>query len=186
MARHTLLAGASALALLLSSSVGLSAAQAQNRPAPAEEDQASALGDIVVVARRSEERLQDVPLSVTGISAEELESRTITTGTDLQKLVPTLSVGVSIFGGAQQFSLRGVRTGVVSYLNEVPVNAVLADQMLWDLASIQAVSGPQGTLFGKNSTGVPSCSSRIRRRTNSKATSKGGSAATTCMKALRS
>lgn len=153
MARHTLLAGASALALLLSSSVGLSAAQAQNRPAPAEEDQASALGDIVVVARRSEERLQDVPLSVTGISAEELESRTITTGTDLQKLVPTLSVGVSIFGGAQQFSLRGVRTGVVSYLNEVPVNAVLADQMLWDLASIQAVSGPQGTLFGKNSTG---------------------------------
>ncbi|OYW26111.1 MAG: hypothetical protein B7Z44_17135, partial [Caulobacter sp. 12-67-6] len=53
----------------------------------------------------------------------------------------------------QQFSLRGVRTGVVSYLNEAPVDGVLADQMLWDLSSIQAVSGPQGTLFGKNSTG---------------------------------
>ncbi|MDB5455452.1 MAG: TonB-dependent receptor [Caulobacter sp.] len=151
MARCLLLAGASALALISIPSVfGLDVAHAQ-APPPREEQ--AKLDEIVVVARRSEERLQDVPLSVTGVSAEQLESRTITTGTDLQKLVPTLNVGVSIFGGTQQFSLRGVRTGVVSYLNEVPVNGVLADQMLWDLSSIQAVSGPQGTLFGKNSTG---------------------------------
>jgi len=152
MARHTLLAGASAIALFASQAVfGLDVAHAQAQPQ--KDEQASELDEIVVVARRSEERLQDVPLSVTGISSEVLESRTITTGTDLQKLVPTLNVGVSIFGGTQQFSLRGVRTGVVSYLNEIPVNGVLADQMLWDLSSIQAVSGPQGTLFGKNSTG---------------------------------
>ncbi len=152
MARHLLLAGASAIALISTSSIfGLDAAQAQTQPP--KEEQAAKLDEIVVVARRSEERLQDVPLSVTGLSAEVLEARTVTTGTDLQKLIPTLSVGVSIFGGTQQFSLRGVRTGVVSYLNEVPVDGVLADQMLWDLSSIQAVSGPQGTLFGKNSTG---------------------------------
>lgn len=152
MARHLLLAGASALALISSpAAFGLNVAHAQTQPP--KEEQASQLDEVVVVARRSEERLQDVPLSVTGISSQELENRTITTGTDLQKLVPTLNVGVSIFGGTQQFSLRGVRTGVVSYLNEVPVNGVLADQMLWDLSSIQAVSGPQGTLFGKNSTG---------------------------------
>lgn len=151
MARHLLLAGASALALISAPSIfGLDAAHAQAQP-PKEEQ--AKLDEIVVVARRSEERLQDVPLSVTGLSAEVLESRTITTGTDLQKLIPTLNVGVSIFGGTQQFSLRGVRTGVVSYLNEAPVDGVLADQMLWDLSSIQAVSGPQGTLFGKNSTG---------------------------------
>ncbi len=152
MARHLLLAGASALALISTSSiVGLDAANAQTQPP--KEEQVAKLDEVVVVARRSEERLQDVPLSVTGVSAETLEGRTVTTGTDLQKLIPTLNVGVSIFGGTQQFSLRGVRTGVVSYLNEVPVNGVLIDQMLWDLSSIQAVSGPQGTLFGKNSTG---------------------------------
>ncbi len=152
MARHLLLAGASTLALVLSPSIfGLNIAHAQTQPP--KEDQAGQLDEVVVVARRSEERLQDVPLSVTGLSADVLERRTITTGTDLQKLVPTLNVGVSIFGGTQQFSLRGVRTGVVTYLNEVPVDGVLADQMLWDLSSIQAVAGPQGTLFGKNSTG---------------------------------
>lgn len=158
MTRHLLLAGASALALASSPALfGQGAALAQTTaPAPARqpnEMQTSQLDEIVVVARRAEERLQDVPLSVTGLSSEVLESRTVTTGTDLQKLIPTLNVGVSIFGGTQQFSLRGVRTGVVSYLNDVPVNGVLADQMLWDLSSIQAVSGPQGTLFGKNSTG---------------------------------
>lgn len=152
MPRHLLLAGASALVLISAPTIfGLDVAHAQTQPP--KQEQASKLDEIVVVARRSEERLQDVPLSVTGLSAEVLESRTITTGTDLQKLIPTLNVGVSIFGGTQQFSLRGVRTGVVSYLNEVPVDGVLADQMLWDLSSIQAVSGPQGTLFGKNSTG---------------------------------
>ncbi|CAN5258090.1 TonB-dependent receptor [soil metagenome] len=152
MARHLLLAGASAFALILTSpTFGLDAAHAQTQPP--KEESAAKLEEIVVVARRSEERLQDVPLSVTGLSSEVLESHTITTGTDLQKLIPTLNVGVSIFGGTQQFSLRGVRTGVVSYLNEVPVDGVLADQMLWDLSSIQAISGPQGTLFGKNSTG---------------------------------
>src|SRR3546814_20118974 len=60
-------------------------------------------------------------LSVTAISSAALEAHTVTTGTDLQKLVPTLNVGVSIFGSSQQYSLRGVRTGVVTYFNEVSV-----------------------------------------------------------------
>src|SRR3546814_1848908 len=91
-------------------------------PAANEESrQGSTFEYIVVVARRSEENLQPVPISVTAISSEALEAHTVTTGTDLQKLVPTLNVGVSIFGSSQQYSLRGVRTGVVTYFNEVSV-----------------------------------------------------------------
>jgi iron complex outermembrane receptor protein len=114
---------------------------------------ASALEDIVVMARRSSEKLQKVPLTVTAISGAQLRAATITTGTDIQKLVPNLSVGISIFGATQQYSLRGIRDGVVEYINEVPADSVLVDSQLWDLSSVQAVAGPQGTLFGRNSTG---------------------------------
>jgi len=114
---------------------------------------ADAMTDIIVVARRSEERLQSVPLSITAVSGTQLSAATVTTGTDLQKLVPSLNVGVSIFGSAQQYSLRGVRTGVVTYFNEVPVSTSAVDLQLWDLQSVQAIAGPQGTLFGRNSTG---------------------------------
>src|ERR1700722_13535965 len=114
---------------------------------------ASQLGEVVVVARRVEESQQKVPLTITAVSNEQLKMQTISTGTDLQGLVPSLSVGISIFGATQQYSLRGIRDGVVEYLNEVPIDSILADSQLWDLSSVQAVSGPQGTLFGRNSTG---------------------------------
>jgi iron complex outermembrane receptor protein len=114
---------------------------------------ASQLGEVVVVARRVEESSQKVPLTITAVSSEQLHVETITTGTDLQGLVPSMSVGISIFGATQQYSLRGIRDGVVEYLNEVPIDPILADSQLWDLASVQAVAGPQGTLFGRNSTG---------------------------------
>src|SRR3546814_20984968 len=100
-----------------------------------------------------EENLQSVPISVTAISSEALEAHTVTTGTDLQKLVPTLNVGVSIFGSSQQYSLRGVRTGVVTYFTEVSVPTNVIDLQLWALQSLQTLSGPQGTLFGLNITG---------------------------------
>ncbi len=151
MSKSALLTAAAA-ALLLGSLTGpFDRANAQSRSD--KYDTGSGLEEVVVVARRTEERLQEVPLSVTSVSGDTLLERSITSGTELQKLVPTLNVGVSIFGGDQQYSLRGVRTGVVTYFNEVPIASVLADQQLWDLSSVQAVSGPQGTLFGRNSTG---------------------------------
>lgn len=137
--------------------VGIVDAQAQS-PTSGATPAASAsttdpIEDIIVVARRSEEKLQSVPLSVTAVSTAQLSANTVTTGTDLQKLVPSLNVGVSIFGSQQQYSLRGVRTGVVTYFNEVPVSTSAVDLQLWDLQSVQAIAGPQGTLFGRNSTG---------------------------------
>jgi iron complex outermembrane receptor protein len=101
--------------------LGLDSADAQSI-AEEQVGDASQLGEVVVVARRVEESLQSVPLTITAVSAEQLKLQTITTGTDLQGLVPSLSVGISIFGATQQYSLRGIRDGVVEYFNEVPID----------------------------------------------------------------
>jgi iron complex outermembrane receptor protein len=148
---------AAAASLVGPSLFGFQFAAAQNSAVPpaSESDE---LAEVTVVARRVEESLEKVPLTVTAISADTLKAQTVTTGTDLQGLVPTLSVGISMFGATQQYSLRGVRGsnnggGVIEYFNEVPIDSVLVDSQLWDLSSVQAVAGPQGTLFGRNNTG---------------------------------
>src|SRR3546814_9380294 len=61
------------------------------------------LGDILVVARRTQERLQDVPISITAISAEKIESAQISQGSDLIRLVPTLNVQQSSTGPGQSY-----------------------------------------------------------------------------------
>jgi iron complex outermembrane receptor protein len=153
MSKTYLHAATAAVALMLGPSLGrLDPARADSVAEQAGND-ASQLGEVVVVARRVEESQQKVPLTITAVSNDQIKMQTISTGTDLQGLVPSLSVGISIFGATQQYSLRGIRDGVVEYLNDVPVDSILADSQLWDLASVQAVSGPQGTLFGRNSTG---------------------------------
>jgi|GEM_PF-1093049 len=122
----------------------------------AQEDQLTRSGmleEIVVVARRTEERLQDVPITVTAISGDLIRRASISNATDLIKVVPTLSVAQSSQGPGQGYALRGVRSGVVTYFNEVPTATVAVDDQIWDLDSVQALSGPQGTLFGRNSTG---------------------------------
>src|SRR5277367_4632410 len=153
MARYFLLAAISGIAILVGPALcGLDLAHSE-AAVDQQGGDASQLGEVVVVARRVEESQQKVPLTITTISTDDLKLQTITTGTDLQGLVPSMSVGISIFGATQQYSLRGIRDGVVQYLNEVPIDSILADSQLWDLSSVQAVSGPQGTLFGRNSTG---------------------------------
>jgi iron complex outermembrane receptor protein len=116
------------------------------------------LEEIIVTARRSEERAQSVPLTVSALTPERLRNATIQSGLDLQKLVPTLSVVRGTSASAADYSLRGVRTGVVTYFNEAPspvsqAGSSAVSLQLFDLASVQAISGPQGTLFGRNSTG---------------------------------
>lgn len=126
------------------------------QPVLAQENQrraSSSLEEVVVVARRTEESALDVPITVTAISGERLETATITDGVDLIRVVPTLNVQQSSTGPGQSYSLRGIRTGVVTYFNDVPTAAVAVDDQIWDLSSIQALSGPQGTFFGRNSTG---------------------------------
>src|SRR3546814_6708146 len=100
-----------------------------------------------------QERLQDVPISITAIRAEKIESAQISQGSDLIRLVPTLNVQQSATGPGQSISRRGIRTGVITYFNEVPTPTNAVNKQTWDLQSVQALAGPQGTLFGRNSTG---------------------------------
>jgi iron complex outermembrane receptor protein len=111
------------------------------------------LEEVVVVARRREEKLQTVPMTITAITAGELQRNTVETGTDLQGFVPTLSVTQNATSANVGYSIRGVRTGVLTYFGDVPVDPDVTDLQLWDLSNVQALAGPQGTLFGRNSTG---------------------------------
>jgi iron complex outermembrane receptor protein len=127
-------------------------AEAETATEPSSSD-APGLEDIVVVARRTEERLQDVPISIVAITPDQINSASITRSSDLINLVPSLSVGETTTSSGNTFSLRGIRTGVVTYFADVPTDTASVNDQLWDLGSIQALAGPQGTLFGRNSTG---------------------------------
>jgi len=149
-----------ALALCVSVSA---CALAVSQPALAQSGAPSGteLGDIIVTARRSSENLQKVPVAVSVLSGEALEKQRITGARDLQYKAPSLVVSNDPLGGstAPVFQLRGQTPAqgsddtVVTYLGDVPVNSRAFSGGLFDLQSVQVIRGPQGTLFGKNSTG---------------------------------
>jgi iron complex outermembrane receptor protein len=118
-------------------------------------------GEILVTAQRREERLKDVPLSVTVIDAQQLEQSGISGSRELAALTPGVTINTT--GAAAQATVRGVGNTVVGGNAESPV-ALYIDGVyvsgqyfaVFDLAnieSIQVLKGPQGTLFGRNATG---------------------------------
>jgi iron complex outermembrane receptor protein len=146
------------LALLLAGGAALSAAWPQSVRAD------EALAEITVTAQRVTERLQDVPVAVTAISANELAERGVRQAGDITSSVPNLLLN-SPYGPEAQptFTLRGVTTQdfsenqsspVAMYVDEVykSVGAVQALQ-IYDLDRVEVLRGPQGTLYGKNATG---------------------------------
>ncbi|GAC1456232.1 MAG: TonB-dependent receptor [Steroidobacteraceae bacterium] len=122
------------------------------------------LEEIVVTAERRSEKVQDVPIAITAVSAADLESRGVRQAGDITALVPNLLLN-SPYGPEAQptFTLRGVTTQdfsenqsspVAMYVDEVykSVGAVQALQ-IYDLDRVEVLRGPQGTLYGKNATG---------------------------------
>ena len=148
MRKSIILLGSTAMTL---SSLGASAAVAQD-------NNDRGLEEIVVTARRIEENLQKVPVAVTAISAKQLEARKVTTVSDIQFSVPNLQIKPSNLEPSRpEFIIRGQRQvlytdeNVVTYVNGVAQTT--RGLTLYDLDSVQALKGPQGTLFGKNSMG---------------------------------
>jgi len=160
-------------ALLRSSVTALSAFAAvpgvawASDPAPAAGDSAmsdSASGnDIVVTARRRAESQQNVPIAVTAFSGEALQRSSIRDMYDLQRAVPSLQVSTQFRKDAPLFQIRGQRTSdarstqdgpVAVYFNDVVVTPWFGQNLsFYDLSSVQVLKGPQGTLFGRNTTG---------------------------------
>ena len=124
-------------------------------------DTAGGLTEIVVTAQRRAESLQDVPISVTAITASELDNTGVTGIQDLSISVPSLSVQNG--GGYLFMHLRGVGTNTPGAGLENPI-ALYVDGVYYanqtvglfsfnNIAQIEVLNGPQGTLFGRNSTG---------------------------------
>ena len=123
-----------------------------------------AIEEVVVTARRREENIQTVPIAISALSQEELTRANVNSLQDLQHLVPSLET--TGYGMSQVVTLRGQGvnglTGlpaVVPYLNEIPLPSTPAGQSIsgaglyYDLENVQVLKGPQGTLFGRNTTG---------------------------------
>ena len=146
---------------------GIGLPQASAQQAAEVGTSSSNIMDIVVTAQRREERAQDVPVVVTAFSEERLEQLNVTEPQDLNGNVPSLLVGTQGQGSrdVQSFSIRGQSTGflalpsVATYLAEVPLVPSISLSLqggpgqFVDLANVQVLSGPQGTLFGRNTTG---------------------------------
>lgn len=136
-------------------------------PAPAAKTEQTGISDIIVTANRRQERNQDVPIAITALSADLLAKKGIGKEQDLAASVPSLVVGPNGQNSreAMSFTIRGqgatfqASPGVVVYMNEVPLPAPLTLSQqggpgnFMDLENMQVLSGPQGTLFGRNTTG---------------------------------
>jgi len=151
----------------LASAGGLTAGAADAQSSRTKEGDATRLEEITVTARRREESLYSVPVAVTGFSPSDIRARGIQTAEDLQNFVPSLNVSSSVTRDDYTFSLRGMGptggsgpgavlagggTGVVTYFADVPTSGA-GPGLFYDLESVQVAAGPQGTLFGKNTTG---------------------------------
>jgi iron complex outermembrane receptor protein len=162
--KAVLVAGTSAIAALIAMPAHAERAPAGGPPPPGAStdasDQGSVPGDIIVTAQRREERARDVPISITSMTGEQIERAGITSTRDIQVLVPALNIDST--GYNVQPTLRGVTTtiggaaepSVAIYIDGVyqPDQSSLATQ-LPDVAQIEVLKGPQGTLFGRNATG---------------------------------
>ena len=118
------------------------------------------LENIIVTARRVEESQQSVPVALTALSSKDLEQQVVLNVNDLQSSTPGLFVAPNSQGGAPTFAIRGAKADngtsptVAVYVDEVPVYSTLSvANMVYDMQSITTLKGPQGTLFGANSTG---------------------------------
>lgn len=146
--------------LFLGSAISAWPAYAQD--AAADAGAANETDEIVVTAQKRSERLSDVPMSITAASGDALLERGIKTAGDLQNVVPGFSYTESAYG-APIFTIRGIgfydeavaiAPTVSIYSDQVPVPfSRMAEGVTLDLERVEILKGPQGTLFGQNSTG---------------------------------
>jgi outer membrane receptor protein involved in Fe transport len=146
-----------------------SAQNAQNAASADNSAAADSLSEVVVTARRVEERLQDVPISITVFNQEQLTKFNVVNASDLANYTPSLSANVNYGPENSSFAIRGfvqeagTAPSVGTYFADVvaPRGPTQGTQSgdgagpgnFFDLQNVQVLKGPQGTLFGVNTTG---------------------------------
>lgn len=150
---HHLFAGA--MLALIAPSIAPSLAYAQDAAVDAGE------GEVIVTARKREERLQDVPIAVTAVGAEMLEREQVNSIRDVAAFAPGLNINSDAVGRAFM-SIRGVGTtlidtvqpGVGIFIDGIyQPNTSYLNNPVVDVERIEVLKGPQGTLFGNNTLG---------------------------------
>lgn len=141
--------------------VGLVALSPASALAQGEAEEATASAPIVVTAQRREEAQVDVPITITNLSGKALETANVEALSDIAKVTPGLRFDFA--GGFFQPTIRGIGTAVTTsggggnvgiYVDGFySPNPLAADFDLLSVESIQVLKGPQGTLFGRNTTG---------------------------------
>lgn len=149
-------------ALLAGAAWSAMSAMAVAQDAPQEE--AAALDDVIVTARRTEENAQRTPLALSAFSGEQLERQGAQQVTDLQGSVPNLNLvqgrgssnatNIYIRGVGQPDALQTFDPAVGVYVDDVYYARIRGTQFdLLDLERVEVLRGPQGTLYGKNTIG---------------------------------
>ncbi|NNM75816.1 TonB-dependent receptor [Sphingomonas sp. ID1715] len=152
------------VALLGSSALaGTALAQDQQQKEQAEASGNEAIGDIIVTAQKREESLQNVPISVQALGTQKLEQLNVSDFNDYTRLLPSVAFQTATPGTSTVY-IRGVASGgdgnhsgslpsVGFYLDEQPITTIggTLDIHIYDIARIEALSGPQGTLYGASS-----------------------------------
>jgi iron complex outermembrane receptor protein len=158
MIRFTLGASVSALALL-------AAAPALGQPAGrAAAPDSATVGEVVVTAQRRAENLQEVPLAVSAFDATQMERRQVTRTIDVVTFVPNMEGhNNTSLGTANTYSLRALNNTesiatfdppVGTYVDDIYVSRQGANNFsFFDVERVEVLRGPQGTLFGRNTTG---------------------------------
>ncbi len=159
--RLALLAGGASLAALAAPAHAQDPVQVDSETTADSDDNGNL---IVVTARRREERLIDVPLSVTAVSGEKLNQQGTQEITQIAQEVPNITLEVSrgtnttltafIRGVGQQDPVAGFEAGVGLYVDDVYLNRPQAAVLdVYDVERIEVLRGPQGTLYGRNTIG---------------------------------
>jgi outer membrane receptor protein involved in Fe transport len=156
-------AAAAGVSALLAGSLLVGAASYAEPAAEKSAADASSLEEVVVTAQRREESAQNVGIALSVVSGLALADKGITSVVDLQNAIPSLQVEPAFGGGQPQYRIRGV--GFLDYTsnNASPIGVSVDDVafalpiqtqgQLFDIDRIEVLRGPQGTLYGRNTTG---------------------------------
>ena len=157
--KAAMLMGCAVLAL----SAGLAEAQTKPAPAPSPTQDDTAIAEIVVTAQKRAENLQDVPVSVTALTADTLSARGVNNVLALNNMAPGMRISANDAAANPKIYIRGVglsdfnpnaSSGVGVYVDGVYIGSPLAQMAgFYDLAQVEVLRGPQGTLYGRNTNG---------------------------------